>query len=1183
MEADAPKKISKYDVVDLIGRGGMGVVYKAVDRALDRLVAIKMVTGAAEQGELLKRFYREAQFTANLRHPNIVIVYDLGDFEGRPYLVMEYLDGQSLESMLATKTITMLQTISYVRQICRGLEYAHSRQPSIIHRDIKPANIVVLADGSVKIVDFGIARLVHSRHTHAGQLMGSFHYMSPEQVNDVDLDGRSDIFSTGVVLYQLLTSKLPFEGSGIAQTLNRIVGSPAPPLSQFIQGYPPALDHIVARALAKERDERYPSASEFSFDLLEVKEHFKSSLFGEYTSRAERLLHDGKLDRAKQELLNVLQIDRENVRANELMRQVVQAIAKKQGCLEEAIRPENTNRELQTARDQVIAARARMEKLNEVLSRAERAYSAGDLEGASRSVDEAFDLDPDAARAKSLNVQIAHKVAEREQERRVQELLALARRHISARKFADALEAVKKAESLNPAAPGIRDLMALAASGHEREQRRRAVEKAAAEILTALDGSDPSLARKLAQAAVQQFPNEDALLQLKARAERQVARQAWVAEQVTSARALLGAGKNADALAVVEAACRRCPGEGELESLMAIVRALIQREETERRRAEITAITAKAEHALKCKNYSEAVQLLEAAKSEMKSGCFDDLLQLAKEEETRFEWQQKVNAAAAQAQRFIDSGEYAQAVEFLDSAARELSSEDLRILAASARRQWEDYRQELDELIAKANHLLEQGRPADAAACLEVNAATYGREPGFQSGLEQARQQQQKAAAMGRAAMAIRAFLSSGNLNEARLQLTAARHDFGDGAELRELEADIDRQQARAIHRKTEATLREAEDLIRFKAGAQALATLQSVHDLLDKVPPGLRKRHDELKIAVNALMEEVKEEQMRYAAARELAQLKPELSIPGSPELKTPGESGPGPSDATTTVGFGSRLASANRKAESRDQSVMELTPPAGTVPQEPTPAEGIAAELGSSSPGRQRRPETMPVKVVSPLDRSSSPNARHSSHKPVESNETLPSFSLRSKSSAESSDLPQANSATAYTTFGRISGWGDDLLKKVETQLATFLGPLATILVKKAASKTTDPEELYRLLAANLEQESDRRAFLARRAEIAYSGTKRQTIREPLSSAHSATSAAPGSKQEITPAAIDHAARMLAHHVGPISAVLAKKAAQRADSLRTLYLLLAEHVESKQERDRFLRDAGFPNAQGG
>ena len=564
MQTDAPKRINKYDVVDLIGRGERGVVYKAVDRALGRPVAIKMVTGgSAEPGDLLKRFYGEAKFTANLRHPNIVIVYDLGEYEGRPYLVMEYLNGQSLASMLARETIPMLEKISYVRQICSGLEYAHSRQPSIIHRDIKPANIVVLEDGSVKLVDFGIARLVHSTQPRTGQLMGSVNYVSPEQINHLELDGRSDIFSTGVVLYQLLTSKLPFEGVGTAQTLKHIVSSPAPPLGQFIQEYPRALDHIVARALAKDRDKRYRSASEFSSDLLEVEEQLKSRLFGEFISRAEQLLREGQLDRAKQELLNVVEIDRQHVRANELMRQVMQAVAKKQGqqrardlqaqaeqaleqkqfgealsCLEEAIRLNNSNTELQAFRQQVIRARARMEKLHEVLSRAERAYSAGDFEGTSRAVDEAFELDPEAARAKSLNIQIAHKIAEREQERRVQELLALARQHVSARKFAGALEAVKKAESLNPAARGIPELMALAASGDAEEQRRRAVEKSAAEILAALHRSDPSLACKVAQAAVQQFPNEGALVELKARAHRQLERHAGGAEQVSSARAL---------------------------------------------------------------------------------------------------------------------------------------------------------------------------------------------------------------------------------------------------------------------------------------------------------------------------------------------------------------------------------------------------------------------------------------------------------------------------------------------------------------------------------------------------------------------------------------------------------------------------------------------------------------------
>ncbi|MBV9624467.1 MAG: hypothetical protein JOZ14_10860 [Acidobacteria bacterium] len=706
------------------------------------------------------------------------------------------------------------------------------------------------------------------------------------------------------------------------------------------------------------------------------------------------------------------------------------------------------------------------------------------------------------------------------------------------------------------------------------------MKKARVEIVAALDASDPSLACKLAQAAVQQFPNEDGLLQLKTRAERDVNRRAWVAEQVIGARALLAAGKNTDALAVVEAACRKYPGEGELDTLMVDARAAIQREQTERRRAEIT---AKAKDALKRKNYSEAVQLLEAAKSETKSSHFDQLLQLAKKEEARVQWEQKVDAAAAQAQQFIDAGEYAQAAEFLDSAARELSSEDLRILAASARRQWEDYRQQLDELIKKANLLLKEGRAADAAACLEVRAATYGREPHFQSALEQARQQQQKVAAIGKAAIAITALLSSRNWNKARLQLTKARNDLGDLSELRELEADIDRQQAQAIQKNMEATLRDAEDLIRFRAGPQALATLQPVDDLLDQVPPELRKRHEELKIAVNALLEEVKRQQMRYAEAREPAQIKPDLSLPASlnSELRRPGESRPQPSNTPTVGVSGSRPGSADRNGDSRDQNARGLTP-AGITSQEPAPTEGIAAELGSSSPGRQTSPEPMPLKLASTPGRSSSPAASCGSRGPIECKENSPSLSRRSNSRALP-DPPEADPAIASTSFGNIPGWEDRVLTKVEKQLATFLGPMARILVKKVACNTIDLEELYIVLAANLEQESERQAFLAGRADIACSEMKRQPTPEPLSSANSETSAAPGFKKGITPAAINHAARVLAHYVGPISGVLAKKAAQRADSLRTLYLLLAEYVESEQERDRFLQDGGFANPQRG
>src|SRR5664280_3022994 len=152
-------KIGKYDVIDTIGRGGMGVVYQAKDPFLDRLVAIKMMNvDAHESGDFLERFYREAKSTASLQHPNIVTVYELGEHQGRPFLVMQYLEGHSLEALLRShRPMTLLEKISIIVEVCQGLGYAHQR--GIVHRDIKPANIMVLNDGGVKIVDFGIARL----------------------------------------------------------------------------------------------------------------------------------------------------------------------------------------------------------------------------------------------------------------------------------------------------------------------------------------------------------------------------------------------------------------------------------------------------------------------------------------------------------------------------------------------------------------------------------------------------------------------------------------------------------------------------------------------------------------------------------------------------------------------------------------------------------------------------------------------------------------------------------------------------------------------------------------------------------------------------------------------------------------------------------------------------------------
>ncbi len=552
MEPSAPRKINKYDVIDLIGRGGMGVVYKAVDRSLDRLVAIKMVTSAEDShGSLLKRFYRESQFTANLRHQNIVTVYELGDFEGRPYLVMEYLAGQSLDSMLARQPMTLQQRINYVRQVCGGLHYAHSRQPSIIHRDIKPANIVILEDGTAKIVDFGIARLGQSNDTHSGQLMGSYHYMSPEQIESSELDGRSDIFSIGVVLYQLLTLTLPFEGNGIAQTLHRIMNSPPPPLAQFLRDYPLALDEIVSRALAKNRDERYQSAAELSFDLMQVEGDLLRGFFAGFIERAENLVRQGDFESAKQELVHVLDKDRQHTRANDLMREVQQGIMRQQreqrqrrardlrshaeealqrnhldqalGLLEQAVGLDQTDTGLQAFRDHVRELQARATRLNETLARAERLCAAHDLDGAAHAIAEAIDLEPGSARVTSLKLIVDAKLLERENKREVLELLSLARQHIGGGEFEAGLELLKKVEGLDPTVSGLRDLVAVAEAGRRGAERETFLQNATVKIKEALSCQNPTLARDLAAAALEKLPEETSLLDLKAAAEEQIA------------------------------------------------------------------------------------------------------------------------------------------------------------------------------------------------------------------------------------------------------------------------------------------------------------------------------------------------------------------------------------------------------------------------------------------------------------------------------------------------------------------------------------------------------------------------------------------------------------------------------------------------------------------------------------
>lgn len=270
----ATEKLGRYEILSELGQGAMGVVYKAIDPLIDRIVAIKTIKfdGSTEEtASFEERFYREAKSAGRLNHPHIVTIYDVGKSDDTAYIAMEYLEGEQLKDILDVHTPMSIERIAGIAaQIAEGLAYAHKN--GIVHRDIKPANVMLLQGDRVKITDFGIAHMSTNSGTLAGTVLGSPRYMAPEQVVGKAVDGRSDLFALGVLLYEMLTGESPFDGDNINTTMYRIVNEAPVPPKILAPRIPEAFDYIVAKALAKHPDARYQSAADMAHDLRHYQE-----------------------------------------------------------------------------------------------------------------------------------------------------------------------------------------------------------------------------------------------------------------------------------------------------------------------------------------------------------------------------------------------------------------------------------------------------------------------------------------------------------------------------------------------------------------------------------------------------------------------------------------------------------------------------------------------------------------------------------------------------------------------------------------------------------------------------------------------------------------------------------------------------------------------------------------------
>jgi serine/threonine-protein kinase len=921
MTVGIPSRIGKFDVIEVLGRGGMGIVYKGRDPSIGRPVAIKMTLGYAHDPELLNRFYREAQSAGKLQHPNIVTIYDLGEQDGNPYMVMEYIEGESLESIInARKGLLLEQKISIAIQLCDALGYAHRH--NVIHRDIKPANVMVVPkDFTIKIVDFGIARIGNENVTRPGQLMGSVPYMSPEQIKDkAYVDSRTDVFSAGVLLYQLLTNALPFDGSDMGAILLKIIHESPPPLSRYLESYPPELDRILQTAMAKNLEQRYPTAERFAFDLTRVQDQLKREKVSGYLQVIETLCASDQWGEAREQILQLLRIDSQHPRGNELLsvveRQLLlqkcseqaqqlrslaeQALSRNDlgealNYLDRAVELQSDNQSLTALRNSVAEQKTRADQVFTLLHRAESARETGELETAQKAVDDALRIDPQNREALGLRTLVATDLAEQNKQRQVQSYVDEARKCISSRGFTGALELLKQAEALSPTAPGVRELLKLALSGQEQEIRRKQLEAFNAEIQDALNHDDFASACAKADVALQTFPEDRSLLKLKKLAERQQQaseKRAFIEERIGAARQALDSPEPRQAVSIVQGALQRYPGEPALISMMSVVDESLRRRDEERRKADAV---QEAKEAIRNRRYQEAVEILQATRNRISLTDvdeLDELVQFAQDEAANYAVKQKVEAVAAQASGLISAGEYQKAIDLLQLTLIDYVDEELQIILEDAQRRLHELSELLRETIGTGKRLLRQNRYAEAIKFLETQSEQCRKSQEFNELLDGARRDYARVQTFSAAKEKVREALSNENFAAAATALEDFQKEFGDISEAVLLKKEIDAARSRTAAVAMEQALSDVRVLLMVRSFDSAENIIESVSQWQPYAPAEMQQQYQSFRSLLATLQEQTR--------ARDLKE-KPDQPLTGNQEIAGPDEElAEGGADAT-------------------------------------------------------------------------------------------------------------------------------------------------------------------------------------------------------------------------------------------------------------------------------------------
>jgi tetratricopeptide (TPR) repeat protein len=603
----------------------------------------------------------------------------------------------------------------------------------------------VQSDGIVKLLDFGIARQekTDGHLTRTGHVIGTIQYMAPERLKNEPFDGRSDIFSVGVMLFELLTGQLPFTGD--YSMVQQILSGNHPHLSQFLQNYPPALDVILDRTLAKNPNDRYSTADEMAAEVSSLAHELKKEQVGEWIERAERLVQEDQYTAARDILLQLLKVDSQHTRARQLIAQVQQNLTMRQraeqvrklrqqaeeaaadrryeeaiGDLQEACGLDPANPELSELLETVRQKKRRRELVEGYLRQADSARERGDLESAEAVIAKALEVDGDDSRVRAAHVALARLIEEATRQAKARQLLENARREIGARHFTAAMEALAEVERVDPSNPELITLQAAAKSGREQEQRRRILEQLQNEVSLASNLEELTRAAQLVDKALERMPTEPMLMKFKgslARKLREAEVRRRVDEVALRCRNLMESSPE-EALSLVRDELQQTPGNERLLTLQSTIVSHIASRSQEQSRAEYL---TRAHEALSSGRYLEALRLLESCQKEgIFSSEIAELMEFARQEADQHLKTSQLRGLLRQAQELMTQGSYRAVVDLLTPISEDPSAASLVFLLEDARGRLQSLQRDVDSALQTVEVLTTEEHYAEAIKFLEA-------------------------------------------------------------------------------------------------------------------------------------------------------------------------------------------------------------------------------------------------------------------------------------------------------------------------------------------------------------------------------------------------------------------------------------------------------------------------------